>query len=491
MKNLQEFYGAFSAGLLTDLYELTMAYGYWKRGLADTQAVFTVTFRQNPFNGGYAVFCGLEQAIQFLTSFRYTPEDTAYLATLTGNDERPLFEQAFLDYLCEMKFECDVDAVKEGTIIFPQEPIVRVRGPIIQAQIIETALLAILNFQSLIATKAARVVQAAEGDAILEFGLRRAQGLDGGVSASRAAYIGGVAATSNALAGKMFGIPVKGTHAHSWVMLFESELDAFLAYGEAMPHNCVYLVDTYNSLQGVENAVAAARKLREKGMTLSGIRLDSGDLAYLSIKAREMLDAAGFPDAAIVASNDLDEEIIASLRQQKAQINVWGVGTRLVTAYDQPSLGGVYKLTAIKSPDKEWANRIKLSEQLIKVTNPGIPQVRRYFDENGNAVGDMIFDIRSCLKDTTKMIDPFDPTRRKSFSHTTAYEDLLCPVFAQGTLVYELPNIEQIRSHLQNQLRHFHSGVKRFVNPHRYPVGLEKSYYDTKINLIMSLRHTE
>src|SRR5688572_29036188 len=361
-----------SLSLLTDLYQLTMAYGYWKLGRGEQEAVFHLTFRKHPFAGGFTVACGLHAAIDYLRALRFDESDLAYLATLKGNDGRPLFEGGFLDYLRDMRFTCDVDAIPEGTAVFPHEPLVRVRGPILQCQLVETPLLAMVNFQTLVATKAARVCQATRGEPVLEFGLRRAQGIDGGLSASRAAYVGGCAATSNVLAGKLFGIPVRGTHAHSWVMSFDSELEAFRAYADAMPNNCVFLVDTYNTLEGVRRAVQVGREMRERGAhEMVGIRLDSGDLAYLSIEARKILDAGGFPKAQILASNDLDEQIITSLKEQGATIAIWGVGTKLVTAYDQPALGGVYKLSALRGADDAWKYKLKLSEQTAKVSNPG------------------------------------------------------------------------------------------------------------------------
>src|SRR6266567_275139 len=323
--------------LLTDLYQLTMAYGYWKTGKADQEAVFHLLFRKQPFQGGFTLSCGLADSIQYLLGFKFETFDLEYLGKLKGNDRKRLFEPAFLKYLGGLKLRLDVDAIPEGTVVFPQEPLLRIRGCILQAQFVETALLNLVNFQSLIATKAARVCLAAQGDPVVESGLRRAQGIDGALTASRAAYIGGCAGTSNVLAGKVFAIPVKGTHVHSWVMSFENEVDAFNAYADVLPNNCIFLVDTYDSLQGVRRAVEVGKRLRKRGHKLAGIRLDSGDLAYLSIETRKILDAGGFKNAVIVGSNDLDEHLIASLKQQGAKINMWGVGTMLVTAYDQPA----------------------------------------------------------------------------------------------------------------------------------------------------------
>jgi nicotinate phosphoribosyltransferase len=485
-----------SLALLTDLYQLTMGYGYWKLGRAEREAVFHLSFRKNPFAGGFTLACGLHDAIEYLAGLRFDPEDLSYLATLHGNDSRSLFDGAFLDYLANMRFSCDVDAVPEGTVVFPHEPLVRVTGPILQAQIIETALLNLVNFQSLIATKAARVCQAARGEPVLEFGLRRAQGIDGGLSASRAAYVGGVAATSNVLAGKLFGIPVKGTHAHSWVMSFDDEPEAFEAYARAMPNNCVFLVDTYDTLQGVRHAVQVGKKLRATGHEMIGVRLDSGDLAYLSIEARRILDAGGFPRAQILASNDLDEHTIASLKQQGATIGVWGVGTRLVTAYDQPALGGVYKLSALREADGDraaWQYKIKLSEQIAKVSNPGILQVRR-FGTPGDFAGDAIYDTQlgpaTDAAGACTFVDPMDLTRRKTIPPGTPHEDLLVPVFRRGERVYDPPTLEMVRRRAADQLSGFHGGVKRFMNPHQYPVGLEMRLSELKTQLVLRARET-
>jgi nicotinate phosphoribosyltransferase len=487
MKLTKDLYRT-SLALLTDLYQLSMAYGYWKTGDMEKEAVFHLYFRRNPFQGGFTVACGLEYVVDYLQNFRVDDSDIAYLATIKGNDGQPLFEEGFLKVLADMRFTCDIDAVPEGTVVFPHEPLVRVKGPIYQCQLLETPLLNMLNFQSLIATKAARLYLATEGDPILEFGLRRAQGIDGSLAASRAAFIGGCAATSNVLAGKLFNIPVKGTHAHSWVMSFDQEQAAFNAYAEAMPNNCVLLVDTYNTLEGVRKAVKTGKGLRKKGYELSGIRLDSGDLAYLSIEARKILDEAGFTHTQIVASNDLDEYIISSLRnQQDAKINVWGVGTKLATAYDQPALGGVYKMSALKNQDGRWDYKVKVSEQTIKTSTPGIQQVRRYF-RNGENVADMIYNEETPLPGQPLIIDPMDLTRRKKIDGQTAYRDLLEPIFRKGELVYELPEIALMKQKVQTELAALHKSIKRFTNPHSYPVGLEQSLFELRNELILKLR---
>ncbi|QIP15551.1 nicotinate phosphoribosyltransferase [Spirosoma aureum] len=486
-----------SLSLLTDLYQVTMAYGYWKSGTAEKEAVFNLYFRKHPFGGGFTVACGLTNVIGYIEHFSLSKKDLRYLQTLTGNDGQPLFEEAFLDYLANLKLTCDIEAIPEGTVVFPNEPLVRVRGPILQCQLLETPLLNLINFESLIATKAARLRLVAENDTLLEFGLRRAQGVDGGMTASRAAYIGGCDATSNVLAGKLYGIPVRGTHAHSWVMSFENEAEAFQTYADVLPNNVTLLVDTYDTIQGVHNAIEAGRKLKKKGHKLAGIRLDSGDLAYLSIAARKLLDEAGFTDTAIVASNDLDETIITSLKQQGAKIDIWGVGTKLVTAFDQPALGGVYKLAALRHTSSEnaetaeWDYKMKLSEQAIKISTPGIQQVRRFRNEQG-FIADMIFDESKPEANPAgvpmTMIDPLDFTKRRKFDATQAFDDLLVPVFRDGTCVYESPDIHAIRARVQTQLTNLHPGVKRFVNPHTYPVGLERNLHELKTALVMKLR---
>lgn len=482
-----------SLALFTDFYQLTMAYGYWKTGIAEKESVFNLFYRKNPFNGGFAINCGLSYVIDLLNSFRFTDTDLEYLATVNGQEGQPLFEPEFLDYLKQLTFSCDIDAIPEGKAVFPHEPLVRVRGPILQCQLIESPLLNIINYQTLIATKAARIHVAAKGEPVLEFGLRRAQGIDGAIAASRAAYIGGCTSTSNVLAGKLFGIPVSGTHAHSWVMAFDDELSAFRAYAEAMPNNCILLVDTYNTLEGVKKAIEVGKMLQEKGRKLLGVRIDSGDLAYFSIEARRMLDEAGLTDTKVVASNDLDENIISSLRSQDAKIDVWGIGTKLVTAYDQPALGAVYKLAALKSDTDEWKYKVKLSEQAIKVNNPGIQQVRRfYYEEDGqrHLVADMLYDTLQSLDDKHKIIDPMDITRRKIIQSDEAeYEELLIPVFRKGKGVYESPDIHKIRETTQHSLAALPKGVKRFVNPHSYPVGLEEKLLTKKTDLILKLRN--
>lgn len=486
MNTLKTLYRT-SLALLTDYYQLSMAYGFWKAGKAETEAVFNLYFRKNPFQGGFTIASGLANAIDYLKNFKFDADDLAYLAELNEPDGSPIYEKAFLDYLANLSCTCSIDAIPEGTVVFPHEPLMRIRGPIIQAQLLETPLLNLINFQSLIATKAARVCISTQNEPVLEFGLRRAHGIDGALAVSRAAYIGGCAATSNVLAGKMYDIPVRGTHAHSWIMTFDSEMEAFEAYAKALPQNCVFLVDTYDTIDGIKNAIQMGKQLREQGYEMLGIRLDSGDLAYLSIEARKLLDEASFEKANIYASNDLDENIIQSLKDQGAQINVWGVGTKLVTAYDQPALGGVYKLSALKNKNEDWRYKLKLSEQAIKVSNPGILQVRRFY-ENDEYVGDAIFDTRLGAGNETTIVDPMDYTRRKKFSGSNQFKDLLVPIFKDGKSVYKSPDIHQIRAFAQRELQSFHSGIKRFVNPHQYPVGLEKNLHNLKSELILKAR---
>jgi len=480
-----------SLALLTDLYQVTMAAAYARAGREDTEAVFHLYFRENPFGGGYAVACGLATALEYLASFSFDDADLAYLATLKGDDDEPLLSPDSLGRLAALELSVDVDAVPEGTIVFPNEPLLRIRGPIVQCQLLETPLLNIINFQTLIATKAARVVTAACGDPVVEFGLRRAQGVDGGVAASRAAYAGGCAATSNVLAGRLFGIPVRGTHAHSWVMAFPTELEAFEAYADAMPNNVILLVDTYDTIEGMRNAITVGLRLRSSGRRLAGIRLDSGDLAALSIVARAMLDDAGLTDVDIVASNELDEHIVASLKEQGARIDVWGVGTKLVTAHGQPALGGVYKLSAIRRPGQKWQWRLKVSESSAKSTDPGIRQIRRFFGPDGVPNGDMIYDARSQPSGACTIVDHDDPTLRSSFAQDAHFEDLLVPAVRAGKVVYADPTLPEVRERTMTQLEAFGTRVTRFLNPHRYPVGLERGLHELRTELILAARGQE
>lgn len=473
--------------LLTDFYQMTMSYGYWKAGLDRKEAVFHSFFRKTPFKGGFTVAAGLESVILFLERFKFDTTDLDYLATLKGPDEEPYFDEGFLTYLSKMRFTGDIDAVPEGTVVFPFEPLVRIQGPLIECQLLESPVLNLVNFATLVATKAARMCFAAKGETIIEFGLRRAQGVDGALTASRSAFIGGCDSTSNLLAGKIYGIPVKGTHAHSWVMVFDEELEAFQTYAKHLPNNCVFLVDTFDTIEGVKKAIQVGHWLKEQGKRMLGIRLDSGDLADLSIKSRALLDQAGFHDAYIVASNELDETIIAELKRQGAPITVWGVGTNLVTAKDQPALDGVYKLSAIRDPGGEWKYKLKLSEQMTKVSNPGILQVKRFRMNHENSM-DVIYDVNIPWVGDCNVIDPFDVTRIRKIRKEVPSEDLLKPIYREGRCIYQIPSLNEIRQHAKRELEHFNVGIKRFLNPHLYPVGMEKALYDLKISLINQVR---
>ncbi|HEY6881932.1 MAG TPA: nicotinate phosphoribosyltransferase [Polyangiales bacterium] len=473
--------------LLTDLYQLTMAQGYLRAGRAHDSAVFHLLFRKLPFHGGYAIAAGLESVLAFVESFHFAEDELAYLGALMAEDGTRLFGEDFIAYLGALRLSLDIDAIPEGTLVFANEPMLRVRGNLLETQLLETVLLNAINFPTLVATKAARVCEAAGGQPVLEFGLRRAQGVDGALSASRAAFIGGCAATSNVLAGKLYGIPVRGTHAHSWVMAFDGEREAFEAYADAMPNNCVFLVDTYDTLEGVRNAIEVGRALRERGKRMLGIRLDSGDLAWLSNEARALLDRAGFEDAFIIGSNDLDEHLIASLKQQGASISVWGVGTKLVTAYDQPALGGVYKLSMIGPQGGPLAPRIKLSEQAAKTSNPGIQQVRR-FSRDGRLVADAIFDEQSGCAVPTTIVDPLDPTRRRTLPAHLDQEDLLVPVVRAGKVVAERPSLPAIQARARAQLATLSPSVRRLLHPHEYPVGLTRELFAERLQMVERMR---
>lgn len=472
----------------TDLYQVTMAYAYWKSGLLGREACFHASFRSHPFGGGFTIACGLEQAIEYIRDFHFTAEDTEMLSRLNGNDGAPLFSAEFLEWLGGVRFTGDISAVPEGTVVFPHEPLLRVIGPIAECQLVETTLLNILNFQTLIATKAQRVCLSAAGSPVIEFGLRRAQGPDGGHSASRAAYVGGCAGTSNLLAGERYGIPVGGTHAHSLVMAFDSELEAFMRYCEAMPNNAVLLVDTYDTIDGVRNAIHAGRRLRELGHDLFGIRIDSGDLAYFAKKARRMLDDAGFSATKIYASNELDEYTIASLKEQGAPIDVWGVGTKLATAYDQPALGGVYKLSAIREPGGDWQPKIKLSEQAAKTTIPGLLQVRRFLGEDGRFASDAIYSELMAPGLECSSVDPGDGTYLPIPCGSGPFEDLLVPIFRAGQLVYEVPPLSASRNRVAEQMACLDPRHLRFLNPQTYRVGIETALFAERTRLVLEAR---
>lgn len=471
-----------SLSLLNDLYQLTMAYSYWTSGNADKEAVFQLSFRTAPFGGHYALACGLEWALDYIRGFRFNEEDVAWLKTLTAANGERLFPDDFLEYLQGMVFTYDLDAVPEATVVFPHEPVLRLRGSLLQCQLLETPLLNLINFQTLVATKASRIRLAAGNDVVSDFGLRRAQGIDGGMAASRAAYVGGMDSTSNVLAGKLLGIPANGTHAHSWVMSFSSETEAFDAYVDAMPHNAVLLVDTYDTLEGVRHAIASGRRLRDKGYELSGIRLDSGDLAALSHRARQMLDEAGFEGTRIVASSEMDEYRIAELKDRGAPIDIWGVGTRLVTAYDEPALDGVFKLAAVRDPGGDWRHRIKLSDDRGKTTSPGLQQIRRYAGEHGYT-GDVIYDELLGPPGGNPRCIALHGEREWTIPRGSEGEDLLVPVLRGGGQVYDPPALEAVRERGLREVAAF--GEATLEN---YPVGLEPSLHRRREELIQRVK---
>lgn len=466
--------------MLTDLYQLTMMSGYFKHGMTQNQGVFDMFFRPRA-SSSYAVMAGLESLIHYIQNLHFTQEDLAYLRSLQ------LFDEQFLAFLGDLRFTGEIYAMPEGTVVFPYEPMVRVKAPICEAQLIETALLTFINHQTLIATKASRVCYAAQGDTVMEFGLRRAQGADAGIYGARAAIIGGCDSTSNVLTGQMFHIPVAGTHAHSWVMSFPDEVTAFRAYANTFPQACLLLVDTFDTLRsGVPNAITVFRELREKGYEPLGIRLDSGDLAYLSKQARKMLDDAGFPNAKICASSDLDETVIRDLKNQGCRIDSWGVGTQLITAGDSPALGGVYKMSG-EVVDGKLVPKMKLSDNAVKVTNPGYKKVVRLYDNSGMAVADLIaleeetFDTSAPLT----IFDPEQPYKRMTLTDYAA-RDLLVPIFRDGKLCYTCPDIMESRAYCKRELASMWDEYKRILNPHVYKVDLSDKLYALKQSILQS-----
>ena len=474
--------------LLTDLYELTMMQGYFKEKDANETVIFDAFYRSNPNNNGYSICAGLEQVIDYIKDLHFDQEDIDYLRS-TG-----LFGEDFLEYLKQFHFSGDIYAIPEGTVVFPREPLVKVIAPIMEAQLVETALLNIINHQSLIATKTARVIYAAQGDGVMEFGLRRAQGPDAGIYGARAAMIAGCIGTSNVLAGQMFDVPVKGTHAHSWIMSFPDELTAFRTYARLYPTACILLVDTYDTLKsGVPHAIQVFQEMRDAGIPLTfyGIRLDSGDLAYLSKKAKKMLDAAGFPDAVISASNDLDENLISSLKLQGAAINSWGVGTNLITSKDCPSFGGVYKLAAIKDKTTgQFIPKIKVSENAEKITNPGNKTIRRIYNkETGKIIADLIC-LTDEVYDSSESLLLFDPieTWKKTHLAPGSYtmRELMVPVFLSGTCVYESPRVMDIQKYCKQELATLWEESRRLVNPHKVHVDLSNELWQIKKALLDS-----
>lgn len=471
--------------LLTDLYQLTMMQGYYENNVNNHEVVFDLFYRKNPSGNGYAISAGLEQVIHYIQNIHFTKEDIDYLRSLN------LFKASFLDYLKDFRFTGDIDAIPEGTVVFPEEPLVRVKAPIFEAQFIETTLLNIINHQSLIATKAARVVKAAEGNTVLEFGLRRAQGPDAGLYGARAAMIGGCHATSNVLAGQQFGVPIAGTHAHSWVMSFDEEIEAFRAYAKLFPDKCILLVDTYDTLgKGVPHAIQVFDELKAEGIypKVYGIRLDSGDLAYLSKKARKMLDDAGHEDAIISASCDLDEYLVADLKRQGAKITLWGVGTKLITSNDCPSFGGVYKLSAERGVVGEFVPKLKISDNPEKVTNPGVKKILRIYDKATQKIKADIIALEDEVFDVSKdrLLRDAKARWKKLTLKAHQYEvrELLVPLFRKGECVYTLPEVMKIRAYAQQELDSLWEEHKRLINPAIVPVVLSDALYHLKEDML-------
>ena len=469
--------------LLTDFYELTMMQGYFKNK-KDPVVVFDMFYRQNPSDNGFAIAAGLEQVIDVIKNLNFNYEDVEYLRSLG------MFDEDFLDYLSGFHFTGDIYAVPEGTVVFPMEPLVKVVAPIMQAQLVETVILNLINHQSLIATKAARVCYAAEGDFVMEFGLRRAQGPDAGTLGARAAVIGGCAGTSNVICAKKFGVPVLGTHAHSWIMSFPDEYTAFKEYAMLYPGNAILLADTYDTLRsGVPNAIKVFTEMKEAGIKFGkyGIRLDSGDLAYISKKARKMLDEAGFNDASIVASSDLDENLISSLKLQKASIDSWGVGTKLITSADCPAFGGVYKLAAMQNEDGTFEPKIKLSENTWKITNPGDKTIFRIYDLEGKIKGDLIAFSDEYISEDEEymMFDPIETWKKtRLMPGEFKVRELLKPVFIKGQCVYTSPSVMEIREYCEKELNTLWDETRRLVNPHEVHVDLTQRLWDAKKKLL-------
>lgn len=471
--------------LLTDLYELTMMQGYFENEDVNQTVIFDMFYRSNPEGNGYAICAGLEQVIDYIKNLHFTEDEIAYLKGLG------MFKPAFLDYLRDFRFTGDIYAIPEGTVIFPREPLVKVIAPIMQAQLVETAILNIINHQSLIATKTARIVRAAQGDGVMEFGCRRAQGPDAAIYGARAAIIAGCVGTSNVLCGQMFNVPVSGTHAHSWIMSFQDELSAFRAYAKLYPDACILLIDTYDTLDsGLPHAIQVFKELREQGIKPKryGIRMDSGDLAYLSKKVKAALDAEGFTDAIISASNDLDEGLIGSLKAQGATINSWGVGTNLITSKDCPAFGGVYKLAAIwNETERQFVPKIKISENAEKITNPGNKKIYRIYDLEGMIVADLIAlaDEEFSSEDPLLLFDPIE-TWKKTLLPGGSYtmRELLIPVFRNGECVYESPTVMEIQKRCREELNTLWEESKRFEYPHQTYVDLSRKLWNLKNNLL-------
>ena len=476
-----------NVSMVMDMYELTMSNGYLNKECHNTLAAFDVFYRNNPDNAGFAIFAGLEQVVEYIQNLHFEEKDIAYLRS------RNLFTEEFLDYLLHFEFKGDIYAMPEGTIMYPNEPIMTVVAPLIDAQLIETAILLQINHQSLIATKTNRIVRAANGKPVSDFGARRAHNVDAAVYGARAAYIGGAVGTATVLAGQLFNIPISGTMAHSWVMCFDNEYEAFKAYAESYPDSTVLLVDTYDVLKsGVPNAIRIAKEILEPmGKRLKGIRIDSGDLAYLSKKARRMLDDAGFTDAVISASNDLDEYLIETLKAQGAAITSWGVGTNLITAKDNPAFGGVYKLAAIMNENGDFIPKIKLSENSEKITNPGNKTVYRIYEkETGKIKADLICLVGETFNENTPLLlfDPTEPWKKTKLAPGTyTLREIMVPIFQNGTCCYASPKVMDIRLYCQQELDTLWDETKRLVNPHEVYVDLSQQLYDTKIRLLEEL----
>lgn len=477
--------------LLTDLYELTMMQGYYEKG-QNENVIFDVFFRQNPCNNGYSVCAGLDQVIDYIKNLHFTYDDVDYLRGLG------IFKEDFLHYLSGFHFSGDIYAIPEGTVVFPKEPLLKVVAPIMEAQLVETAILNITNHQSLIATKTSRIVFAANGDGIMEFGLRRAQGPDAGLYGARAAMIGGCVGTSNVLAGQMFDVPVMGTHAHSWIMSFPDEYTAFKTYAEMYPDNCTLLVDTYDTLKsGVPNAIRVFQEFKDAGKPLIkyGIRLDSGDLAYLSKEARKMLDEAGFPEATICASNDLDEFLLHDLKMQGAAIDSWGVGTNLITSKDCPSFGGVYKLAAIQNEEGEFVPKIKISENTEKITNPGNKTIYRIYEKaSGKIKADLICFADEVIdpKQDLLLFDPMDTWKKtKLAGGTYNVREILLPIFKNGECLYKSPTLKEIAAYCREEKDTLWDETKRLFYPHRVYVDLSQKLYAVKQSLLDQMTMTD
>jgi len=467
----------------TDLYELTMVAGYLVSGKETQRACFDLYYRQNPDGGGFCVFAGLESVIRYVNNLKLYPDDLDYLESL-GIFTREALERLSVG----IRFTGDIWAVPEGTVVFPNEPLIRVMGPIAEAQILETTLLAIVGHQTLIATKAARLKTATRDAPVVDFGTRRAHGVEAALYGARAAYIGGCEGTSNVRAGKLFGIPVRGTHAHSWVESFDDEIESFRVFSKVFPDNCVLLVDTYDVAEGVRNAIRVAEEMRKEGKALRGIRLDSGDLAYYSKVSRDMLDKAGFPEVKILASSDLDEWLIETLRDQGARIDIWCVGTKLMTSYQTPALGVVYKLMAADRGDGRLIPKIKISQNPEKVTNPGVKKIVRFYNVKGRMMGDLLTDVDEEVPEgvPVRAHHPMYDYMKKTYTPPYYAREIMVPIFKEGRLVYDPPSLKHVKDHAEEELESLEAETKRFINPHLYKVSLSDGLYHVKKQLLTS-----